>query len=136
MSRKSKLSQWWQKQTGEEETPFDSDSSAFIISVMIHVVILVGLGLWPFIIASDNDEIILTTTSVDISEVTEEEPPEQIHFSEQQMASLGGQLMPSSTGMGMAVMLSNATLERLNGSLTLYNHPKQGAIAMVSLKIV
>ncbi|MCF7517999.1 MULTISPECIES: HAMP domain-containing sensor histidine kinase [Pseudoalteromonas] len=57
-------------------------------------------------------------------------------FSEQQMASLGGQLMPSSTGMGMAVMLSNATLERLNGSLTLYNHPKQGAIAMVSLKIV
>ncbi len=57
-------------------------------------------------------------------------------FSEQQMASLGGQLMPSSAGMGMAVMLSNATLERLNGSLTLCNHPKQGAIAMVSLKIV
>ncbi len=57
-------------------------------------------------------------------------------FSEQQMASLGGQLMPSSGGMGMAVMLSNATLERLNGSLTLCNHPQQGAIAMVSLKIV
>ncbi|WP_105180254.1 ATP-binding protein [Pseudoalteromonas sp. T1lg21] len=57
-------------------------------------------------------------------------------FSEQQMASLGGQLMPSSDGMGMAVMLSNVTLERLNGSLTLSNHPQQGAIAMVSLKIV
>ena len=57
-------------------------------------------------------------------------------FSEQQMASLGGQLMPSSDGMGMAVMLSNVTLERLNGSLTLSNHPHQGAIAMVSLKIV
>ena len=57
-------------------------------------------------------------------------------FSEQQMASLGGQLMPSNNGMGMAVMLSNVTLERLNGSLTLSNHPQQGAIAMVSLKIV
>ena len=85
MSRKSKLSQWWQNRTGEEETPFDSDSSAFITSVLIHVVILIGLGLWPFIIASDNDEIILTTTSVDISDVTEAEPPEQIHFSEQQI---------------------------------------------------
>jgi hypothetical protein len=89
VSRKSKLSQWWQKQTGEVETPFDSDSSAFFTSVMIHVVILIGLGLWPFIIASDKDEIILTTTSVDISEVTEAEPPEQIHFSEQQMDEVG-----------------------------------------------
>jgi len=57
-------------------------------------------------------------------------------FSEQQMSALGGQLMPSKSGMGMAVLLSNVTLERLDGSLTLCNHQQQGAIATVSLKIV
>ena len=67
---------------------------------MIHVVILIGLGLWPFIIASDNDEIILTTTSVDISDVTEAEPPEQIHFSEQQMAEVGYQCLRQAATVG------------------------------------
>ncbi len=57
-------------------------------------------------------------------------------FTEQQMASLGGQLMPSKAGMGMAVMLSNVTLERLNGSLTLCNHQQQGAIATISLQTI
>jgi len=105
VSRQSKLSQWWQKQTGDEETPFDSDSSAFLTSVLIHVVILIGLGLWPFIIASDDDEIILTTTSVDISEVTEAEPPEQIHFSEQQMAEVG-----ANSDLGTQMALSQAAV--------------------------
>jgi hypothetical protein len=105
VSRKSKLSQWWQRQTGEEETPFDSDSSAFFTSVMIHVVILIGLGLWPLISASDKDEIILTTTSVDISEVTEAEPPEQIHFSEQQMAEVG-----ANSDLGTQMALSQAAV--------------------------
>ena len=52
------------------------------------------------------------------------------------MSALGGQLMPSKSGMGMAVLLSNVTLERLDGSLTLCNHQQLGAIATVSLKIV
>jgi hypothetical protein len=105
VSRKSKISQWWQKQTGEEETPFDSDSSAFVTSVVIHVVLLIGLGLWPFIMASDKDEIILTTTSVDISEVTPAEPPEQIHFSEQQMAEVG-----ANSDLGTQMALSQAAV--------------------------
>jgi hypothetical protein len=105
VSKNSKLSQWWQKQTGDVETPFDSDSSAFFTSVMIHVVILIGLGLWPLIIASDKDEIILTTTSVDISEVTEAEPPEQIHFSEQQMTEVG-----ANSDLGTQMALSQAAV--------------------------
>ncbi|WP_404344133.1 ATP-binding protein [Pseudoalteromonas mariniglutinosa] len=56
-------------------------------------------------------------------------------FSEQQLAELGGQLMLSETGMGLAVMLSNVTLERLQGSLTLFNHLEQGAVAKVQFKI-
>ena len=44
--------------------------------------------------------------------------------------------MPSDHGMGLAVLLSNVTFERLNGSLTLYNHPQCGAIAKVKLATV
>lgn len=56
-------------------------------------------------------------------------------FSAAQLAELGGQLMPSETGMGLAVMLSNVTFERLQGSLTLFNHPEGGAVAKVQLTI-
>lgn len=57
-------------------------------------------------------------------------------FSATQLSNLGGQLMPSDHGMGLAVLLSNVTFERLNGSLTLYNHPQCGAIAKVKLATV
>ncbi|MBQ4799136.1 sensor histidine kinase [Pseudoalteromonas sp. MMG006] len=57
-------------------------------------------------------------------------------FTDSQLAELGGQLMPSSQGMGLAVLLSNVTFERLNGSLTLYNHAGGGAVAKVKLAIV
>jgi len=50
--------------------------------------------------------------------------------------SLGQQLVKSETGLGMAVLLSNSSLERLGGSLKLYNHAKQGAIAHVILPTV
>ena len=56
-------------------------------------------------------------------------------FSAAQLAELGGQLMPSETGMGLAVMLSNVTFERLQGSLTLFNHPQGGAVAKVQLTL-
>ncbi|MFU2511981.1 ATP-binding protein [Pseudoalteromonas sp. ASV78] len=56
-------------------------------------------------------------------------------FSAVQLAELGGQLMPSETGMGLAVMLSNVTFERLQGSLILFNHPQGGAVAKVQLTI-
>lgn len=56
-------------------------------------------------------------------------------FSSQQLTKLGGQLMESKSGMGLAVLLSNVTFERLQGSLTLYNHPQGGAVAKVQLAI-
>jgi two-component system sensor histidine kinase RegB len=44
--------------------------------------------------------------------------------------------MPSEQGMGLAVLLSNVTFERLNGSLTLFNHKEGGAVAKVKLAII
>lgn len=51
-------------------------------------------------------------------------------------ASLGQKLVKSETGLGMAILLSNSTLERLGGTLRLYNHSVQGAIAHVTLPIM
>lgn len=39
------LVRWWQQFTGEEETPFDGDSPAWLISLLIHVVVLLSLAL-------------------------------------------------------------------------------------------
>ncbi len=48
---------------------------------------------------------------------------------------LGEQLVKSDSGLGMAMLLSNTTLERLGGDLRLVNHQEQGAIAHVSLPL-
>lgn len=50
--------------------------------------------------------------------------------------ALGQELVKSETGLGMAILLSNSTLERLGGTLKLYNHSDQGAIAHVTLPII
>ena len=103
MAKRSKLVQWWQSRTGEEETPFDSDSSAFLLSVMVHVAILVALGLWPLLASDQDDSLMITTTKVDVEEIAEPTPPEQIHFSEQEMAEIG-----ANSDLGTQMALSEA----------------------------
>ncbi|WP_169307126.1 ATP-binding protein [Ferrimonas sediminicola] len=51
------------------------------------------------------------------------------------LAHLGDGLQKSESGLGMALMLSNATFERLGGHLTLSNHPEGGALARVTLNL-
>jgi|688.fasta_scaffold181440_1 hypothetical protein len=36
---------WWQEQTGEEETPLDGHASAWAVSLLIHVVLLLAMAL-------------------------------------------------------------------------------------------
>ncbi len=49
---------------------------------------------------------------------------------------LGEKLVKSDSGLGMAILLSNSTFERLGGQLKLFNHSKQGAIAQVTLPTI
>ncbi|TMO61035.1 sensor histidine kinase [Pseudoalteromonas aurantia] len=44
-----------------------------------------------------------------------------------QLSELGHEIVQSDNGMGIALLLSHATFERLNGSLTIENHPSLGA---------
>ncbi len=48
------LQTWWQEKTGEEETPFDGDSSAFFASLLFHMLLLIILGLVPFVFENPN----------------------------------------------------------------------------------
>lgn len=36
---------WWQERTGEEETPLDGDTPAWLVSLIIHVVVLLSMAL-------------------------------------------------------------------------------------------
>ncbi|WP_017446538.1 sensor histidine kinase [Gayadomonas joobiniege] len=55
-------------------------------------------------------------------------------ISEQALMSLGSELLPSQSGLGMGVLLSHATLNRLNAELRLFNVKPCGAIAEIVFK--
>ncbi len=40
-----RLRHWWRQRTGEEETPFDGDSPAWIVSIGVHLLALVVLAI-------------------------------------------------------------------------------------------
>ena len=40
----NRLRAWWQWRTGEDETPFDGDAPAWMISLLVHLLILVGIA--------------------------------------------------------------------------------------------
>lgn len=52
------------------------------------------------------------------------------------IAQIGQNIIRDAKGMGVALLLSHASLEKLGGSLTLHHHPQGGTLAQVSLPIV
>ena len=98
------LRTWWQKQTGEDETPFDGDSPAFIVSLLVHLGLVVALGLTPLIVP--HDQITLTVVSVPETEQDKKfEVPEEFYFSEQPSDEVGANSL-----QGEAMALSEAPI--------------------------
>ena len=60
----------------------------------------------------------------------------QSTLNENQKSMLGERLVESSDGLGMALLLSNTTFNRLKGSLKIENHVEQGSVAHVKLPII
>jgi len=86
------LKSWWQRQTGEDDTPFDGDSGAFIVSLVFHCGLLVVLGLVPFLVR--NPSVALTLAPAE--EITEEETvelPKEVFFSETPATEVGANSM-------------------------------------------
>ena len=56
-------------------------------------------------------------------------------FTLKKLAELGVKPVASEQGLGMAVFLSHASLERLGGKLALTNHKEGGALVTLSLPL-
>src|SRR5689334_12588376 len=80
------LGNWWQRQTGDE-SPLDSDSSAFLISFAVHLCVIVSLGLVPM--AANKIEAPIAVSAIPVEEVVDLKLPEKFTFSEQPSEEIG-----------------------------------------------
>jgi hypothetical protein len=94
--------EWWQRQTGEEETPLDGDSPAFVVSLLVHLGVVVTLGLVPLIIKS-NQVTLTVSAPVPEEQDVELKLPEEFYFSEQPAEEVGAN---SVNGDAMALSLA------------------------------
>jgi hypothetical protein len=74
---------WWQEYTGEDETPLDGDTPAWVVSLAIHVVVLLtlaiaGLGVMP----SASKQITVIETPIDEPDVLLDAPVEVVMVDE------------------------------------------------------
>jgi von Willebrand factor type A domain len=98
------LRTWWQRQTGVDETPFDGDSPAFIVSLLTHLVLVVALGLTP-LMTPDNQITLTVIASPEMEDMVELRVPEEFYFSNQPSEEVG-----ANSVQGESMALSEAPL--------------------------
>lgn len=78
------LKRWWQVRTGEEETPFDGDAPAWVVSLGVHIVVVVLLALlW---LERPDSDLVLTLPT----EETEIEPiAQEFYYSKDSQPDIG-----------------------------------------------
>jgi len=95
-----RMKELWQAQTGEEETPFDGDTPAWVISLFVHLGLLVLLtAILREIPTDDHDYIDLITAQIE----PEEETPQEFFLSELEEVEIGAN---SIDGVDMADALA------------------------------
>jgi von Willebrand factor type A domain-containing protein len=95
------IAQWWQRLAGDDRSPFDSDSSAFAVSFVSHLCVIVLLGLAPM--AGKPPEVTLVVHSRPPEEVDELQLPEEFAFNDLPSEEVG-----ASSVQGDAIALSMA----------------------------
>jgi len=101
-----KLRQWWQLKTGEDEHPFDADSSAWLISFVIHVVLICTVS--ALTIYAEPHERILEL----VSQPEPDEPElvtEEFRFDQQAHEEVGA-LSRHGTQMAASLALTTSVL--------------------------
>ena len=102
---------WWQAATGEEETPFDGDTPAWLASLAVHVALLLSLGLvvLPVPPAKPRPVAIVVTEPVE-TEVSLE-PPDDLVASVDPSDEAGAQSeQGSETAQSLAPVVSEVSL--------------------------
>ena len=55
---------WWQRRTGVDDSPFDGDTSAFAVSFVVHMLLLIILGLFPVVVPPEPAVILVSAALV------------------------------------------------------------------------
>lgn len=81
------LRNWWQRHTGEEETPFDGDAPVWVISMLFHLVLMFILA---FLVVGEAPKAKTVEFITPVEEVHDPlEIPEEFHFSEVRSEEIG-----------------------------------------------
>ena len=86
MNWRKRLQFRWQVLTGEEDTPFDEDLPAWLLSVAVHLGLLAILAIFLRDVPLEDRPIELVTTLI---EPTPEEPPRDFFFSQVEKEAIG-----------------------------------------------
>lgn len=82
------LKSWWQKQTGEAETPLDGDTPVYLVSMVFHLLLIFALALFSVGIAVDPNAVVFNVPPIE-EEEEELELPEEFYFSETTEEEIG-----------------------------------------------
>lgn len=99
------LRQWWQLKTGDDENPFDADSSAWLVSFLLHLAVLFVVGAVTIYTEPDQRTLrLVATPSVEEPDLVTEE----FRFDQQTHEEIGAL---SRDGAEMAASLAATTSE-------------------------
>lgn len=96
------LRTWWQVQTGEDDTPFDGDLTAFFASLIFHMALLICLGILPMLAKEPAISLVVTAPMEEIEE-PEPEVVQDFAVSDQVAEEIGAN---SVAGEQMAMSLA------------------------------
>lgn len=90
---------WWQEKTGEEDTPFDGDAPVWVVSMVVHLVLMLVLAFVT--VASTKPALLLTIASPLQPEEEKIEVPEEFAFAETPQEEIGANSV-GGTAMALA----------------------------------
>lgn len=96
------LRQWWQRTTGEEETPFDGDAPTWVVSMLFHMALLLGLAAIPSELTKPEPELTIVSQPVVEEEAVIEIPDFAFDPLENDMIGANGDELANSVAESFA----------------------------------
>ena len=101
------LRTWWQRTTGNEETPFDGDAPAWMISMVVHMLLFILAGIIGWSLPEDNSILVTALPEEEEQIDLDEELPKEFAVSETPQEEIGansveGDLMAESLAPRLA----------------------------------
>ncbi|MCE2725742.1 MAG: VWA domain-containing protein [Planctomycetaceae bacterium] len=91
MSSLDRFRLWWQEYTGEEETPFDGDTPAWAVSLVLHVTVLLAMALIGLPVAPAKPRPIAIVATEPVETEVLLDPPQELTVSVEPQPEAGAQ---------------------------------------------